>query len=57
MLKEELNKKELLIKDLVETIKNLTKSCLKQQPIQSQSFTSDSDDSDENHHISTVSLR
>ena len=38
MLKEELNKKELLIKDLVETIKNLTKSSLKQQPIQSQSF-------------------
>ena len=57
MLKEELNKKELLIKDLVETIKNLTKSSLKQQPILSQSFTSDSDDSDENHHISTVSLR
>ena len=37
---------------MVETIKNLTKNNLKQQPIQSQSFTSDSD---ENHHISTVS--
>ena len=43
-LKEELNKKEVLIKDLVETIKNLTTTSLKQQhPIQSQSFTSDSD--------------
>ena len=42
-LKEELNKKEVLIKDLVETIKNLTANSLKQQqPIQSQSFTSDS---------------
>ena len=45
--KEELNKKEVLIKDLVETIKNLTKNSLKQQqPIQSQSFTSDSDEND-----------
>ena len=43
-LKEELNKKEILIKDLVETIENLTASSLKQQqPIQSQSFTSVSD--------------
>ena len=30
-LKEELNKKEVLIKDLVETIKNLTTNSLKQQ--------------------------
>ena len=52
ILKEELNQKEVLIKDLVETIKNLTKNSLKQQPIQSQSLTSDSD---ENDHISTVS--
>ena len=44
-LKEELNKKEVLIKDLVETIKKLTRNNLKQeQPIQSQSFTSDSDE-------------
>ena len=51
-LKEELNKKEVLIKDLVETIKNLTTNSLKQQqPIQSQSFTSDSD---ENDHILTA---
>ena len=42
MLKEELNKKEVLIKFLVETIKNLTKNSLNQQPIQSQSFTSES---------------
>ena len=50
-LKEELNKKQLLIKDLVET-KNLTTNSLKQQqPIQSQSFTSDSD---ENNYISTA---
>ena len=41
MLKEELNKKEVLIKFLVETIKNLTKNSLNQQPIQSQSFTSE----------------
>ena len=46
ILKEELNKKEVLIKGLVETIKNLTKNSLSQQPIQSQSFTSNSD---ENH--------
>ena len=52
ILKEELNKNEVLIKDLFETIKNLTKYSLKQQPIQSQNFTSDSD---ENHHISKVS--
>ena len=45
LLKEELNKKEALIKDLVETIKSLTTNSLKQQPIQSQSFTSDSDES------------
>ena len=51
-LKEELNKKEVLIKDLVETIKNLTTNSLKQQqPIQSQSFTSDSD---ENNYILTA---
>ena len=37
---------------MVEAIKNLTKNSLKQQPIQSQSFTSDSD---ANHPISTVS--
>ena len=47
-----MNKKEALVKDLVETIKNLTKNSLKQQSIQSQSFTSDSD---KNHQISTVS--
>ena len=51
-LKEELNKKEVFIKDLVETIKNLTTNSLKQQqPIQSQSFTSDSD---ENNYILTA---
>ena len=39
--KEELNKKEVLIKDLVETIKILTADSLKQQqPIQTQSFKS-----------------
>ena len=37
---------------MVETIKNLTRNSLKQQPIQSQNFTSDSNES---HHISTVS--
>ena len=52
MLKEELNKKKVIIKDLVETIKSLTRNTLKQQQIQLQSFTSDSD---ENHHISIVS--
>ena len=51
-LKEELNKKEVLIKDLVETIKNLTTNSLKQQqPIQSQSFTSASD---KNNYILTA---
>ena len=35
ILKEEVNKKEVLIKDLVETIKSLTKNSLKQQSIQS----------------------
>ena len=51
-LKEELNKKEVLIKDLLETIKHLITNSLKQQqPIQSQSFTSDSD---ENNCISTA---
>ena len=51
-LKEELNKKEVLIKDLVETIKNLTTTSSKQQqPIRSQSFTSDSD---ENNNILTA---
>ena len=51
-LKKELNKKEVFIKDLVETIKNLTTNSLKQQqPIQSQSFTSDSD---ENNYILTA---
>ena len=51
-LKEELNKKEVLIKDLVEKIKNLTTNTLKQQqPTQSQSFTSDAD---ENNYISTA---
>ena len=44
-LKKELNKKEVLIKDLVEAIKNLTTNSLKQQqPLQPQSFTSDSDE-------------
>ena len=52
MLKKELNKKKVLIKDLVETIKSLTRNTLKQQQIQLQSFTSDSD---ENHHISILS--
>ena len=52
LLKEELNKKEVFIKDLVETIKNLTTNSLKQQqPIQSESFASDSD---ENNYISTA---
>ena len=51
-LKEELNKKEVFIKDLVETIKNLTTNSLKkQQPIQSRSFTSASD---ENSYILTA---
>ena len=53
-MKQELNKEEVLIKDLVETTKNLKITSLKQQqPIQSQSFTSDSD---ENNYISTASL-
>ena len=51
MLKEELHKKEALIKELIKTIRNLTTSSLKQQPIHSQSFTSDPD---EYHHISTA---
>ena len=43
---------EVLIKDLVETIKNLTTNSSKQQhPMRSQSFTSDSD---ENNYISTA---
>ena len=51
-LKEELNKKEVLIKDLVETIKNLATNSLKQQQsIQPQSFTSDPD---KNNYILTV---
>ena len=51
-LKEELNTKDVLIKYLVETIKNLTTNSLKQQqPIQSQSFTSVSD---KNNYILTV---
>ena len=51
-LKEELNKKEVLIKDLVETIKNVTTNSLKQQqPIHSQSFTSASD---KNNYILTA---
>ena len=37
---------------MVETIKNLTRNSLKQQPIQSQNFTFDPNES---HHISTVS--
>ena len=53
MLKEKLNKKEVLIKFLVGTIKNLTKNSLNQQPIQSQSFTSEF--KKKTHHISTVS--
>ena len=53
-LKEELNKKEVLIKDLVKTIKDLTTNSLKQkQPIQSHSFTSDYDD---DNYISTARL-
>ena len=51
-LKEELNKKEVLIKDLVEGIKNLATTSLKQQqPIQSQSFTCDFE---ENNYILTA---
>ena len=51
-LKEELNTKDVLIKYLVETIKNLTTNSLKQQqPIQSQSFTSVSD---KNNYILTA---
>ena len=46
-----MNKKEVLIKDLVETIKKLTTNSLKQKPIQSQGFTSYSN---ENNHISTA---
>ena len=50
--KEELNEKEVLIKDLVETIKILTADSLKQQqPIQTQSFTSVSD---KNNYFLTV---
>ena len=49
ILKEKLNKKEALIKELIETIRKLTTNSLKQQPIQSESFTSNSDG---NHHIS-----
>ena len=53
-LKEELNKKEVLIKDMVETVKNLMTNSLKQQqPIQLQSFSSDSD---ENNYILTARL-
>ena len=53
-MKEELNKEEILIKRLVETIKNLKITSFKQQePIQSQSFTSNSD---ENNYILTASL-
>ena len=41
LLKEELNKKEVFIKDLVETIKNVMTNRIKQQQsIHSQSFTS-----------------
>ena len=38
ILKEKLNKKEALIKELIETIRNLTTNSLKQQPIQSESL-------------------
>ena len=51
ILKKELNKKEAFIKELIETIRNLTTNSLKQRPIQSRSFTSYSH---ENHHISTA---
>ena len=53
ILKEELNKNEALIKKLVEKIGNLTTNSLKQQPIQSQSFTSESE---QNLHVSTARL-
>ena len=53
-LKEELNKKEVLIKDMVEIVKHLMTNSLKQQqPIQLQSFSSDSD---ENNYILTARL-
>ena len=51
ILKDETNKKEALIKELIEIIRNLTTYNLKQQPIQSQSFTYDSD---KNNCISTA---
>ena len=51
ILKEELSKQEALIKELNITIRNLTTDRLKQQPIQSQIITSESD---ENYHISTA---
>ena len=53
ILKEELSKQEALIKELNITIRNLTTNRLKQQPIQSQIITSESD---ENCHISTARL-
>ena len=52
ILKEKLNKERNSHQGLGWNNKRLDKNSLKQQPIQSQSFTSDSD---ENHHISTVS--
>ena len=56
-MKEELNKKEFLIKDLVET-KNLTTNSLKQQkPIQSQSFTPDADKNDYTSTVSPVNYK
>ena len=56
-MKEELNKKEFLIKDLVET-KNLTTNSLKQQkPIQSQSFTPDADKNDYTSTASPVNYK
>lgn len=43
-----MNKKEIPVKELMKTIRNLATKSLKQQPIQPQSFTSESD---ENCHI------
>ena len=43
ILKEEINKKNL-IKEQIETLGNLTTKSVKQDPIQSQSFTSESNE-------------
>ena len=39
-----MNEKEILIKELIDTIREETTKSLKQQPIQSQSFTYTSDE-------------